>query len=155
MRRLPRPAPPAATSRRAPTRRSFFLMIRRPPRSTLFPYTTLFRSVRSDHDLDHGPIGRRPDHDRLVRIAVEEVDPEAGPAAYLLIRCGDDFDPARGVGPGLVLVRQELGGQAGRLEDGQLQPSERGPARRLDGPDPAAELLFVDSGVPQRPQRGL
>src|SRR5258708_21348354 len=26
----------------------FFLMIRRPPRSTLFPYTTLFRSRRSD-----------------------------------------------------------------------------------------------------------
>src|SRR2546425_12256474 len=26
---------------------SFFLMIRRPPRSTLFPYTTLFRSQRS------------------------------------------------------------------------------------------------------------
>src|SRR5437773_8179473 len=24
----------------------FFLLIRRPPRSTLFPYTTLFRSVR-------------------------------------------------------------------------------------------------------------
>src|SRR5260221_9054034 len=27
----------------------FFLMIRRPPRSTLFPYTTLFRSVPSLH----------------------------------------------------------------------------------------------------------
>src|SRR2546422_2629363 len=26
----------------------FFLMIRRPPRSTLFPYTTLFRSRRAD-----------------------------------------------------------------------------------------------------------
>src|SRR3712207_7217203 len=26
----------------------FFLMIRRPPRSTLFPYTTLFRSVLDD-----------------------------------------------------------------------------------------------------------
>src|SRR5688572_32504419 len=26
----------------------FFLMIRRPPRSTLFPYTTLFRSVAID-----------------------------------------------------------------------------------------------------------
>src|SRR3712207_7738722 len=26
--------------------RVFFLMIRRPPRSTLFPYTTLFRSVQ-------------------------------------------------------------------------------------------------------------
>src|SRR3712207_8361901 len=25
-------------------------MIRRPPRSTLFPYTTLFRSVRAQHD---------------------------------------------------------------------------------------------------------
>src|SRR5256886_5334546 len=30
----------------------FFLMIRRPPRSTLFPYTTLFRSVF--HDDQHG-----------------------------------------------------------------------------------------------------
>src|SRR2546422_7116142 len=28
----------------------FFLMIRRPPRSTLFPYTTLFRSHRGVHD---------------------------------------------------------------------------------------------------------
>src|SRR5215469_17977999 len=27
----------------------FFLMIRRPPRSTLFPYTTLFRSVPSQN----------------------------------------------------------------------------------------------------------
>src|SRR6266581_2349692 len=30
----------------------FFLMIRRPPRSTLFPYTTLFRSI-SDFEPDH------------------------------------------------------------------------------------------------------
>src|SRR3712207_7485982 len=29
----------------------FFLMIRRPPRSTLFPYTTLFRSGVDDRDL--------------------------------------------------------------------------------------------------------
>src|SRR5258708_39270095 len=28
----------------------FFLMIRRPPRSTLFPYTTLFRSCRDQFD---------------------------------------------------------------------------------------------------------
>src|SRR2546430_12439430 len=32
----------------------FFLMIRRPPRSTLFPYTTLFRSA---------PAGRAAGHD--------------------------------------------------------------------------------------------
>src|SRR5256885_15421521 len=28
----------------------FFLMIRRPPRSTLFPYTTLFRSLEGQGD---------------------------------------------------------------------------------------------------------
>src|SRR5438046_8467453 len=28
-------------------------MIRRPPRSTLFPYTTLFRSVHSDYMMTH------------------------------------------------------------------------------------------------------
>src|SRR3989441_11256289 len=32
----------------------FFLMIRRPPRSTLFPYTTLFRSVRPPLILEPG-----------------------------------------------------------------------------------------------------
>src|ERR1039458_4779685 len=36
----------------------FFLMIRRPPRSTLFPYTTLFRSflaLKCPRDPDHVP----------------------------------------------------------------------------------------------------
>src|SRR3712207_8709006 len=43
-------------------------MIRRPPRSTLFPYTTLFRSVlqlmqhtsglNGSHGADHEPLGR-------------------------------------------------------------------------------------------------
>src|SRR5471030_3479022 len=32
----------------------FFLMIRRPPRSTLFPYTTLFRSLFPDEYLHIG-----------------------------------------------------------------------------------------------------
>src|ERR1041385_7629528 len=32
----------------------FFLMIRRPPRSTLFPYTTLFRSVTHVHQKNRG-----------------------------------------------------------------------------------------------------
>src|SRR5258707_3609209 len=34
----------------------FFLMIRRPPRSTLFPYTTLFRSARSDFARQRRPL---------------------------------------------------------------------------------------------------
>src|SRR3990172_1938624 len=44
---------------------SFFLMIRRPPRSTLFPYTTLFRSrsargrPRRRQGLHYVPPGRR------------------------------------------------------------------------------------------------
>src|SRR5216683_6478401 len=36
----------------------FFLMIRRPPRSTLFPYTTLFRSDGARHPLSHRQPGR-------------------------------------------------------------------------------------------------
>src|SRR5215211_8561107 len=39
----------------------FFLMIRRPPRSTLFPYTTLFRSPRRPSAAVPSPSrGRRP-----------------------------------------------------------------------------------------------
>src|SRR2546430_10555593 len=42
-------------------------MIRRPPRSTLFPYTTLFRSreERDDHELE-----RHRDLDRLLALAL-------------------------------------------------------------------------------------
>src|SRR2546426_3425211 len=39
----------------------FFLMIRRPPRSTLFPYTTLFRSRRDAHPVGAEQAGRRLD----------------------------------------------------------------------------------------------
>src|SRR5215217_1896058 len=40
----------------------FFLMIRRPPRSTLFPYTTLFRSIRTligEHGFDIANLSSR------------------------------------------------------------------------------------------------
>src|SRR3712207_8938966 len=50
----------------------FFLMIRRPPRSTLFPYTTLFRSLI--------PLGREPVADRKrEREVVAAPDHEAVP----------------------------------------------------------------------------
>src|SRR5260370_5421436 len=46
----------------------FFLMIRRPPRSTLFPYTTLFRSCSRSHvALLLDARSRRP------QVAVEEL----------------------------------------------------------------------------------
>src|SRR2546427_8774850 len=48
----------------------FFLMIRRPPRSTLFPYTTLFRSPHRGTDHAAAPrhrndLGLRPDCRRI------------------------------------------------------------------------------------------
>src|SRR5256885_11726434 len=45
----------------------FFLMIRRPPRSTLFPYTTLFRSPASCPGQGHRANGRRACCARLWR----------------------------------------------------------------------------------------
>src|SRR5437016_13045374 len=42
----------------------FFLMIRRPPRSTLFPYTTLFRSLSP---AGRGIAQRAPRHDHPYR----------------------------------------------------------------------------------------
>src|SRR6266852_8471158 len=43
----------------------FFLMIRRPPRSTLFPYTTLFRSQPAEPA--RRPAGGRPSRSRRRR----------------------------------------------------------------------------------------
>src|SRR3989449_11590651 len=58
--------------------RIFFLMIRRPPRSTLFPYTTLFRSDLAAQAQMLGPVilagGLTPDN---VLEAVRQVRPYA------------------------------------------------------------------------------
>src|SRR5947207_10864608 len=50
-------------------------MLRRPPRSTLFPYTTLFRSVIAVALADEGEAGavRRPDG-RVVRVVRQPGD---------------------------------------------------------------------------------
>src|SRR3989449_6725130 len=40
----------------------FFLMIRRPPRSTLFPYTTLFRSTGEHPRAARAWVAQRRDH---------------------------------------------------------------------------------------------
>src|SRR6516164_322530 len=60
--------------RRGPPPLFFFLMIRRPPRSTLFPYTTLFRSERRSRALDRArrrgflPRGVRPPDRKSTRL---------------------------------------------------------------------------------------
>src|SRR6185369_17427481 len=45
----------------------FFLMIRRPPRSTLFPYTTLFRSTHPAIQQLDGALGDRSVGERVGR----------------------------------------------------------------------------------------
>src|SRR5438552_15134418 len=53
----------------------FFLMIRRPPRSTLFPYTTLFRSRGAGAGHEHVSPGPAPGvvHDTGVGWAAQDV----------------------------------------------------------------------------------
>src|SRR5205823_13445529 len=64
----------------------FFLMIRRPPRSTLFPYTTLFRSHKAadKHGGRHAPENGLTDRSVLFRS--EEHTSELQSLAYLVCR---------------------------------------------------------------------
>src|SRR2546425_8485934 len=75
----------------------FFLMIRRPPRSTLFPYTTLFRSADEDvgpvearqreEDRGEGVVVRRKAHARVLdHLRSEEHTSELQSLAYLVCR---------------------------------------------------------------------
>src|SRR2546423_11549702 len=79
----------------------YFLMIRRPPRSTLFPYTTLFRSDRLGgrgervRDRDHLIAYANPDGaerqfqgvgDEVITVRSEEHTSELQSLAYLVCR---------------------------------------------------------------------
>src|SRR3712207_7911987 len=72
-------------------------MIRRPPRSTLFPYTTLFRSVHPDEfprALDPQALARAPLHDaeqRPPRLLAEGDAAALGPAQRQAHRLLDRF----------------------------------------------------------------
>src|SRR2546422_11307698 len=59
----------------------FFLMIRRPPRSTLFPYTTLFRSFEAlvPAVLEQKVVGREA-HRAWRHLLVKYGEPAPGPA---------------------------------------------------------------------------
>src|SRR5215203_6993136 len=62
----------------------FFLMIRRPPRSTLFPYTTLFRSKLADGEPQHAERLQRGLH--VVELRSEEHTSELQSRQYLVCR---------------------------------------------------------------------
>src|SRR5256885_1586234 len=90
----------------------FFLMIRRPPRSTLFPYTTLFRSpVGRRHGVEFarapwGHDGVDEDADRLDSAVGRRSAPDAGKDA------GGDA----GLGRLAVLQRRQPDARAGPLD---------------------------------------
>src|ERR1019366_6579972 len=99
----------------------FFLMIRRPPRSTLFPYTTLFRSLMLKEKrigqmviLDQNGFGgghhlaiARDLHDRDVRVRLvgQPLFAEDAPFVAAL--------PEEGVRPASIIWRQQLPQPAG------------------------------------------
>src|SRR2546425_2604092 len=67
----------------------FFLMIRRPPRSTLFPYTTLFRSRGHEGALAARRAGQAAAFrmsNRTVELRSEEHTSELQSLAYLVCR---------------------------------------------------------------------
>src|SRR2546423_12190403 len=102
----------------------FFLMIRRPPRSTLFPYTTLFRSpVHSDPSM-HVVHERVAAAQRVLRL-------DGVPRAVLRQQvAGRDGHERQSDGDGEY--RDEGGGEpeAAGMENGHRQGGER---EELDG----------------------
>src|SRR3712207_7133673 len=73
-------------------------MIRRPPRSTLFPYTTLFRSPQ------------RPELARVVEVRADREDHRRLDVVREALRAEDvrvELDPIGRVDPGLLDVRSE------------------------------------------------
>src|SRR2546425_13378577 len=91
----------------------FFLMIRRPPRSTLFPYTTLFRS----------PQHRVADDDRC---SAAEAQRSRVIESQGVGRCDPDRAAPRVLDP-LVLIMPSKPNQRWRARQGGV-----GPLRRAD-----------------------
>src|SRR3712207_7707011 len=73
----------------------FFLMIRRPPRSTLFPYTTLFRSVDEAWPTGGVPSSYYGRHKAEVERRLDRFEAEAPEVRVVRMR------------PGLVFKRSE------------------------------------------------
>src|SRR2546425_11742938 len=118
-------------------------MIRRPPRSTLFPYTTLFRSVQFSYafpretailasglhrSAPHPPSTTVNNYGQTIRQKSRET---RGPAEYRGLRFG--ADPAERSRDGLFVVGLENSAGRVRNRSGRILPAGRdstGPRRR-------------------------
>src|SRR6267143_2491487 len=112
----------------------FFLMIRRPPRSTLFPYTTLFRSRRAAL----GPPASRQDVPHHVVVREEQRVLRHVADAPLL---GREADAPRRIEPDAAVHLDDPTGAA-------PQAGERFEDRRLPGAGRAEDPQGAFSGLP-------
>src|SRR6267143_6938631 len=118
----------------------FFLMIRRPPRSTLFPYTTLFRSA--------GPDPARPSHRHRREAALGDARdrPEADPAAASLLLPRDVPSPGD---HGARIRRLVPRRKRGRLLDAGL-PLAAAPRDDGGAPDHQRARIRLPAGLVSR-----
>src|SRR3712207_8043510 len=120
----------------------FFLMIRRPPRSTLFPYTTLFRSeggVSVVLAQDRDRFAREPAYHYLLRREFEEY----GTKMRALNDRGDE-SPEGELTDGILdqLAKFERAKTAERTRRGKLQKTREG--KVLAGPRPNYGFRYND-----------
>src|SRR2546430_15168021 len=102
-------------------------MIRRPPRSTLFPYTTLFRSYGHASSVER--VGAAED----VRVAMEELGPQSV------------TDHENGRGTGLCVFVSEGPSKEGRYAQGfECAGGHRGTGKFLGAIDAGEMDLAVD-----------
>src|SRR2546426_4512537 len=76
-------------------------MIRRPPRSTLFPYTTLFRSIKAHavHRRDHAlPAGQHRDQAATLAVVLAQIGDVENSAAHAFPDAG--YSQQRTLWPG-------------------------------------------------------
>src|SRR5215510_12502395 len=98
----------------------FFLMIRRPPRSTLFPYTTLFRSAENgSHERPRVRMRRCSEH----RSRVAGLDDAARV---------HDGDPVRVLSHGMQIVREQEESAIVRPATGDEKSKDLGAKGRID-----------------------
>src|SRR5256885_2329966 len=117
----------------------FFLMIRRPPRSTLFPYTTLFRSARSRRPVaaaHHGRVrpAQGPRHEPEDAAVARQAD---GARARPRVRGVRPLDRRAGLAP--AQARREGPGAS------RLYPDRVGVRLRIRARRPAAMTLWPRS----------
>src|SRR5260370_2337991 len=104
-------------------------MIRRPPRSTLFPYTTLFRSLLATA-LPHA-VGEQDqrDHQRLLEECRDDVSPPC-----TLGDAGERPEgQTQGPGDGPEGDRAQRGGGPCRVEETAGPPEDKGGPGHLEG----------------------